>query len=344
MRTNTISKSNLININFKTISNMEEKLLTFLISSPDNASFTPELYSNCRNFVNDANVVVLHEFNHFYNFIFKYANDDFTFRLFVHSGLADKGGIMTSGDVICQEIKGKTEFANVDISFITRKPDWFEKDQYFTIRDGAKYWNMKYFNSDAAIKQFLDETKPIRKGDLKIIGNISNHTRTIDRPKIFIGCSVKGLPIARALRESLKHDAIVHLWDDNGFFVANGVVLHELEKIVEGHDYGIFIFRPDDTIYNIKRGSNSEEIPRDNVIFEYGMFLGKHTKEKVWFLIPEPKGEFKLMTDLLGIIPLTYKKDFIDLAEKESDAQKKKQYLSDAVSGACDSIKTDISI
>jgi len=297
---------------------MEKKELTFLISNPDNTTFTPELYSNCRNFVNDANVVVLHEFNHFYNCIFRYANDDFKFRLLVHSGSADKGGVMTSGDNICQEIKGKPEFANENISFITRKPDWFEKDQYSTIRDGAKYWNMKYFNSEAAIKQFLDDIKPIRKGDLKV--NVANETikkrpATPAKHKIFIASSTVGLPYAESVKKVLeskiknesttkgKYD--VDIW--NTVFTDNNTTIEKLEEIINIYEYSIFIFSPDDTV-KMSGSDDEKKIPRDNVIFEYGLFMGKSGRSSVFPIVPDNynSNELRILSDISGLTLYKY--------------------------------------
>lgn len=295
---------------------MEEKVLTFLLSNPDNPTFTPELYSNCRNFVNDASVVVLHEFNHFYNCIFKYANDDFTFRLLVHSGSADKGSVMTSGDNICQEIRGKAEFVNVDISFITRKPDWFEKDQYFTFRDGAKYWNMKYFNSDAAINQFLAETRPIRKGDLKI--SITNETTknqisTTAKQKIFIGSSSVGLPYAEsvksALEKKIKNDKTtkgkydVDIW--NTVFDDNKTTIEKLEEIINKYKYSIFIFSPDDKI-KMSGSKHEKDIPRDNVIFEYGLFMGKSGRPNTFPIVPDNWKDLRILSDINGLFLYQY--------------------------------------
>ncbi len=317
-----------------------EKVLTFLISSPDNETFTPDLYSKCRNFLNDANVVVLHEFNHFYNCIFKYATNDFTFRLLVHSGSADKGGIITSGDTICEEIKGKNEFENFDVCFITRKPDWFQTDEYFTLRNGKKYWNMKYFNRDAAINQFLSETVPVKKSDL--ITNTAkvrtiNQSITIAKPKIFIGSSSreKALSIAKSIKNNLFNDKdangnskyTLHVWNES-LFKAGKANIENLEHILNNHDYGIFVFNADDEIYNREINGKCLEIPRDNVIFEYGMFMGKYTRNKVFFVIPRPKGNLKILSDLLGITALEY-----DANDEELDA---------SVGVACNKIRDEL--
>lgn len=286
------------------------KILTFLISAPDSETFTPDLYSKCRNFLNDANVVVLHEFKHFYNCIFKYATSDFTFRLLVHSGSADKGGIITSGDTICEEIRGKKEFKNVDICFITRKPDWFEKDEYFKLLNGKKYWNMKYFNRTAAINQFLSENKPIKKGDL-ITNAVSAKTKKkslqVVKSKIFIGSSMSGFKYAAAVKkiidENQNYTGVV--WKDV-FGDDNKTTIEKLEETIEKYKYSIFVFSPDDEIKPAKADSK-QKIPRDNVIFEYGFFMGRGGRPNTFLMMPHNSSQEPLVHILTDISGLNYK-------------------------------------
>jgi len=60
-------------------------------------------------------------------------------------------------------------------------------------------------------------------------------------------------------------------------------------------------------------------MPRDNVIFEYGMFLGKHTRKKAFFIVPRGIN-IKLMTDVLGITSLDYDPTNTNLTSAVSDA------------------------
>jgi predicted nucleotide-binding protein len=318
---------------------MENKVLTFLISSP-HKNFTKDLYENFRNFLNSANVVVLHEFNHFYDCIFKYANDDFQFRLLIHSGLADSG-VTNSGEAICKEIKGKAEFHNIDVSLITRKSDWFGLNEYSILRsDGEKYWNMRYFNAEIAINEFLKDTPIYRKGDLKngsVVNGGQAKNEVATKPKIFIGSSSrdKALSIAQSIKNNLFNDKddngnskyTLHIWNE-GLFKTSKTNIENLEDILKNHDYGIFVFNGDDEIYEREINGTNQKIPRDNVIFEYGMFMGKYTRAKVFFVIPRPKNNLKIMSDLLGITALEY-----DTNDEEQDA---------CVGVACNKIREEL--
>jgi predicted nucleotide-binding protein len=142
--------------------------------------------------------------------------------------------------------------------------------------------------------------------------------------KIFIGSSTEGLNVARKIKAGLKYDAHVDTWADGLFDKPSQAYIEVLENILTNYEYGIFVFTPDDNIFS--RGKISS-IPRDNVIFEYGMFLGKHTRKKAFFIVPRGV-DVKIMTDLLGITSLDYDPTNTNLQS--------------AVSDACDQIRTII--
>ena len=124
-------------------------------------------------------------------------------------------------------------------------------------------------------------------------------------PKLFIGSSVEGLAVARALQEQLEHDAVeVRVWTDD-VFSPGGSTAAELVKLAQESDFGVFVVRPDD----VTRSRHAQTgAPRDNVVLELGMFLGLHGQHRA--LILRPRGEdVKIPTDLLGIAPLDYDPD-----------------------------------
>lgn len=122
------------------------------------------------------------------------------------------------------------------------------------------------------------------------------------KPKLFIGSSVKALPIAYAIQENLDYDADVTVWDQNIFQLSSNA-LDDLILATETFNFGIFVFNPDDVteVNNV-----SQRAVRDNVIFELGLFIGKLGKEKVFFLTPKNNTNLRLPTDLLGVTSGTY--------------------------------------
>jgi hypothetical protein len=68
-------------------------------------------------------------------------------------------------------------------------------------------------------------------------------------------------------------------------------------------DFGVFIFAPDDIL---KLKDQTHAAVRDNVLFEFGLFMGKLGKERVVFVLPEEQGNLRLPSDLLGISTVTF--------------------------------------
>ena len=85
-------------------------------------------------------------------------------------------------------------------------------------------------------------------------------------------------------------------------FGPSGVAFDSLAQIAGGADFAAFIISPDDTVI-----SREEEqlAPRDNVLFELGLFMGVLDRRRV-FLIREHSADVKIPSDLLGITQVTY--------------------------------------
>lgn len=124
------------------------------------------------------------------------------------------------------------------------------------------------------------------------------------RPALFIGSSVEGLDVAHAVQESLEFDCEITVWTQ-GVFRPNGMALADLYVMTRRTDLALFVFTPDDVA--VIRGRTSA-IPRDNVIFELGLFLGALEPNRCFILQPRD-ALLHLPTDLLGIRPLTYPTD-----------------------------------
>lgn len=117
------------------------------------------------------------------------------------------------------------------------------------------------------------------------------------KPKVFIGSSVEGIKIANAIQAQLDYDCEITVWKDGIFKLSQGT-LESLEKTLDDMEYGIFVFSPDD-ILTIR---NTEKLSiRDNVLFEFGLFMGKLGRGKVFFITPENCDDLRLPTDILGI-------------------------------------------
>jgi hypothetical protein len=121
------------------------------------------------------------------------------------------------------------------------------------------------------------------------------------KPRIFIGSSKESEHVANAVHTRLQREAECTVWTQ-GVFRLSGSNLQNLMREVCTSEFGIFVFSPDDIVET--RG-NLFSAPRDNVIYELGLFSGALGPERCFFLIPLDS-EIRLPSDLLGITPGGY--------------------------------------
>ena len=84
------------------------------------------------------------------------------------------------------------------------------------------------------------------------------------KPRIFIGSSVEGKPIADAIQSNFSYKAYPTVWDQN-IFLPSSYTLDSLLKAVVEYDFAILVFSPDD-ILRIRE--TTAVVPRGNVVFE----------------------------------------------------------------------------
>jgi CRP/FNR family cyclic AMP-dependent transcriptional regulator len=123
-----------------------------------------------------------------------------------------------------------------------------------------------------------------------------------EKHHIFIGSSVEALPIARELQSGLAYDPfVVPLWTD-GVFRASRNSVDSLVAVVKKADFAVLVLTADDTLISREV---EHRAPRDNCIFELGLFMGALGRDRTF--IVKPRGiDIKLPSDLLGITLLEY--------------------------------------
>jgi predicted nucleotide-binding protein len=126
---------------------------------------------------------------------------------------------------------------------------------------------------------------------------------THERIRIFIICSVEALPVARLIHNGLQHDPFdVIIWSEGVFKVTN-YTLETLESEVDQADFAIAIAHGDD-IAAIRE--TEWPVPRDNVIFELGLFMGRLGRSRA--ILMEPREEkVKLPSDVAGVTTIGYR-------------------------------------
>lgn len=123
-----------------------------------------------------------------------------------------------------------------------------------------------------------------------------------DRPIVFIGCSTEALSVAEMVRVGVQGpDLEVRLWTD-GIFTPSRAPMEDLESQLAEADFAILVVTADDVV--MSRGKRSSA-PRDNVVFEIGLFMGTLTRPRTFMIVPRT-ADLRLPTDLLGLNQLRY--------------------------------------
>lgn len=143
-----------------------------------------------------------------------------------------------------------------------------------------------------------------------------------NRPSIFIASSTVGLPVAEAVKSNFDKIADVDIWTEN-VFALNKSTLDTLVNRASFYDFAIFVLTPDDKA-TIK--GKEQQIPRDNVVFEFGLFLGPIGPNRAFCIAEE---SVYILSDLSGITRATYKT---------------RENLVAAVGNACSEIKREMAV
>lgn len=117
--------------------------------------------------------------------------------------------------------------------------------------------------------------------------------------KLFIGSSTEGIKIAESLKAKIESEngdwLECDIWNEGKIFQSNSSALDSLIKASRKYDYGIMVATKDDILKS--RGLDFQ-VPRDNVMFEMGMFLGSLGLTRAFLLVEKHS---KLPTDYNGI-------------------------------------------
>jgi hypothetical protein len=121
------------------------------------------------------------------------------------------------------------------------------------------------------------------------------------KPSLFIGSSSEGVEFARAVRTLLDRDVEASLWNE-GFFKLGSTFIETLVNSIARFDFAVLLLTPDDLVSSRDKESFG---PRDNVIFELGLFMGRLGRSRT-FVVHEAEPKLKIPTDLSGVNTATY--------------------------------------
>ena len=127
----------------------------------------------------------------------------------------------------------------------------------------------------------------------------------MDKPRIFLGSSGKQEKLLQALARGLEDVADVNPWTTS--FNPGTTTLERLVELTREVDFAAFVFARDDwttpdspAVPDTEPGQAS---PRDNVVFEAGLFGGALGMRRTFIL---HASDAKLPTDLLGLTSIRY--------------------------------------
>ncbi len=121
------------------------------------------------------------------------------------------------------------------------------------------------------------------------------------RPRVFIGSSTEGLKIAETIQLLLDRYCEATIWSQGVFGLSSGT-LESLVLALDNFDFAILVLTPDDMINS--RGQENQS-PRDNVLFELGLFVGGLGRNRT-YIVYQRDTSIKLPSDLAGITMATF--------------------------------------
>jgi hypothetical protein len=128
---------------------------------------------------------------------------------------------------------------------------------------------------------------------------------SMDKPRIFLGSSGKQAKLLGALTRGLEDVAQVEPWTTS--FNPGTTTLDRLVELAHEVDFAAFVFARDDWTTTTPAASPSpdagQDSPRDNVVFEAGLFGGVLGMPRTFIL--HARGS-KLPSDLLGLTCVRY--------------------------------------
>lgn len=128
-----------------------------------------------------------------------------------------------------------------------------------------------------------------------------------EKPILFVGSSSESLPIVQSIfkNEKLKQVADIRPWTT--IFSLSEYTIDSLLEESAKEDFALLVLSGDDCV--LSRG-HKQKAPRDNVVFEAGLFMGAIGRKRTVLLVPDgiELKNLRLPSDFDGITRLRYKR------------------------------------
>jgi hypothetical protein len=141
----------------------------------------------------------------------------------------------------------------------------------------------------------------------------------MNKPRIFLGSSGQQAKLLQSLTRGLAEVAQVEPWTTS--FNPGTSTLERLLELTREVDFAAFVFAQDDWTTSSAATTEAQASPRDNVVFEAGLFGGALGMRRTFIL--HAKGA-KLPTDLLGMTAVRYPAELTPADMREVNAKLRK--------------------
>jgi predicted nucleotide-binding protein len=137
---------------------------------------------------------------------------------------------------------------------------------------------------------------------LRLANRGKNYRVANAAPRVFVGSSTESLTHAQEIQLGLSNDNMsITVWTD-GVFKPSRSAIDSLAEQLTKSDFGIFVVSPEDLA--VSRGKR-HWVPRDNVVFEIGLCMGRLGPRRTILVLPSSKQQ-KIPSDLLGLMYVEY--------------------------------------
>ncbi len=93
-------------------------------------------------------------------------------------------------------------------------------------------------------------------------------------------------------------------------------IIEKLEHYQEGVDWGVVLLTPDDIGYRALDPNAAAPRPRQNVVLEMGMLLGRLGRKRVTMLYKDSDPTMELPSDIHGYIYIPFKNHVTDAGQR----------------------------
>jgi predicted nucleotide-binding protein len=133
--------------------------------------------------------------------------------------------------------------------------------------------------------------------DARNISVVRKERSMPERPMVFVASSSEQLPVAQRIRDGLRSSKE---WDVNVWttqFAFSATYIDSLERALDDADFAVVVMTGDDQA-NVRK--DAVVLPRDNVIFELGLFIGRLGRERCAFF-HDASRDTRIASDLEGV-------------------------------------------